>query len=74
METCPFCNLQYKRKDEHNHALTNAHFAANIEYKCQQGKGMKNLADKRFHLQSNEQKIIRKLNLVLWDMQKRYKN
>ena len=56
METCPTCNLQYKRNNKYNHDLTNAHLAANNQYYCQQCKQILSLADKRFHLQSIEHK------------------
>ena len=54
MEHCPTCNLQYKRINNYNQDLTNTHLAANNQYYCQQCKKILNLADKRFHLQSNE--------------------
>ena len=64
METCPTCNLQYKRNNKYNHELTNTHLAANNQYYCQQCKKIVSLADKRFHLQSNEHKNSKK-NVVL---------
>ena len=54
MENCPTCNLQYKRNIKHNHELTNTHIAANNQNYCLQGKRILYLADKKFHLQSNE--------------------
>ena len=60
MERCPSCNLQYKRNNKYNHELTNTHLAANNQYYCQKCKKILNLADKRFHLQSNEHKIKKK--------------
>ena len=54
MEHCPTCNLQYKRNNKYYHELTNTHFAADSHYYCQQSKRIINLADRRFHLQSNE--------------------
>ena len=32
METCPNCNLQYKRNNKYNQELTNTHLAANNQY------------------------------------------
>ena len=61
METCPTCNLQYKRNNKYNHELTNTHLAANNQYYCQQCKQIINLADKRLHLQSNEHKNSKKM-------------
>ena len=56
MEHCPTCNLQYKRNKKYDHELTNTHLAAKNQYHCQQCKTILNLADKRLHLQTNEQK------------------
>ena len=61
MEHCPTCNLQYKRNIKYNHELTNTILAANNQYYCQQGKRILNLADKRFHLHSNERKNIKRM-------------
>ena len=61
MEHCPTCNLQYKRNNKYNHELTNAHLAAINQYYCQQCKRILNLADKRFHLQSNEHKNAKRM-------------
>ena len=58
MEHCPNCNLQYKRNNKNNHELTNTHLAA---YCCQQCKRLLSLADKRFHLQSNEHKNSKRM-------------
>ena len=62
MEHCPTCNLQYKRNNKYNHEITNTHLAANNQYYCQQCKEILNLADERFHLQSNEHKNKK----ILW--------
>ena len=56
MEHCPTCNLQYKRNNIYNHDLTITHRAAKNQYYCQQCEKVLNLAERRFHLQSNEQK------------------
>ena len=61
MEHCPTCNLQYKRNNKYNRDLTNTHLAANNQYYCQQFKKVINLADKRFHLQSNEHKNSKRM-------------
>ena len=61
METCPTCNLQYKRNNNYNNELTNTHLAANNQHYCQQCKRIKNLADERFHLQSNEHKNSKRM-------------
>ena len=61
MEHCPTCNLQYKRNDTYNRDLINTHLAANNQYCCQQCKKILNLADKRFHLQSNELKNSKRM-------------
>ena len=61
METCPTCNLQYKRNNKYNDELTNAHLAANNQYYCQQCKKVVNLADKRLHLQSDEHKNSKRM-------------
>ena len=55
------CNLQDKRKNKYNHDLANTHLAANIQYFCQQCKKVINLADKRFHLQTNEHKNSKRM-------------
>ena len=61
METCPTCNLQYKRNNKYNHELTNTHLAANNQYYCQQCKQILNIADERFHLQSKEHKNSKRM-------------
>ena len=61
MEHCPTCNLQYKRINNYNLDLTNTHLAANNQCYCQQCKKVINLADKRFHLQSNEHKNSKRM-------------
>ena len=61
MEHCPTCNLQYKRNNKYNDELTNAHLAAINQYYCQQCKQIINLADKRFHLQSDEYKNSKRM-------------
>ena len=64
MEHCPNCILQYKRNNKYNHELTNTHLAAINQYYCQQYQQCKrilNLADKRFHLQSNEPKNSKRM-------------
>ena len=61
MEHCQLCNLHHKRNSKLNHELTNTHLAANIQNHCQQCKRILNLADKRFHLQSNEHKINKRM-------------
>ena len=61
MEHCPTCNLQHKRNNEYNHELTNAHLAANNQKYCHNVKKILNLADKRFHLQSNKHKNNRRM-------------
>ena len=58
MESCPTCNLKHKRKIKDNHELSNTHIAANNQYYCEQGKGIKKLADKRSYLQSEEYENI----------------
>ena len=63
MEHCPTCNLQYKRNNKFNHELTNTHLAASNHYYCQQRKRVVKIADKIFHLQSNEHKKFK--NVVL---------
>ena len=61
MEHCPTGNLQYKRCNIYKHELTNTNLAANNQYYCQQCKKVINLADKRFHLQSNEHKNSKRI-------------
>ena len=61
MEHGSTCNLQCKRNNEYNHELTNIHLAANNQFYCQQCKQILNLADKRFHLQSNEHKNSKRM-------------
>ena len=61
METCPNCNLQYKRNNKYNHGLPNIHPTANNKYDCQQYKGIVHLGDKRSHLQSNEHENNKKM-------------
>ena len=61
MEHCPTCTLQYKRNNKYNHEITNADLAVNNQYYCQQCKQLINLADKRFHLQSNEHKNSKRM-------------
>ena len=56
MESCPTCNLQYKRNNKDNHELTNTHLAEIDQFYYQQCKRILNLAEKRFHLYSNDQK------------------
>ena len=56
MDTCRFCNLQYKRIIKYNHELNDTHLAANYQYFCEQGKRILNLADKKFHLPYNDYK------------------
>ena len=55
MEHCPACNLQYKRNNKYNHELANTHLAANNQCFSHQCKKMLTLANKSFHLRSNEQ-------------------
>ena len=62
MEHCPTCSLQYKRINEYNHEVTNTHLAAKNQYYCQQCKRILTIADKRFHLQSNEHEN----NIRIW--------
>ena len=61
MEHCPTCSLQNKRINKYNHELTNTDLAANNQYYCQQCKIILDLGDKRFHLQSNEHKNIKRM-------------
>ena len=64
MELCPTCNSQYKRNNKYNHELFNTHLAANNQYYCQQCKQILNLADKRFHLKSNEHKVSKRIDVL----------
>ena len=41
--------------------MTNTHLASNNPYYCQQCKRILNIADKRFHLQSNEHKNSKRM-------------
>ena len=61
MEHCPTCNLQYNWNNNYNHELTNTHLSAKNQYYCRQGKTILNLADKRFQLQSNENKNSKRM-------------
>ena len=61
METCPTCNLQDTPNNNYDHELINTHLAANNQYYYQQGKRILNIADKRFHLKSNEHKNSKRM-------------
>ena len=52
---------KYKRNNKYNQELTNKHLAANNQYFCQQCKKTLNIADKRVHLQSNEDKSFERM-------------
>ena len=61
MEHCPTCNLQYERNNRHTYEVTNTDTAANTQYQCQHCKKILNLADKRYHLQSDAHENIFKI-------------
>ena len=56
MESRPNCNLQYNRNSKKTHERANTHLSANNQYYSQHCERILSLADKKFHLQSNEPK------------------